>query len=260
MVHVVSYWESHCSYHPSSAGDTKRSCLLPGLGGLFFRNCFSESSFSTNSQNCDGAGEGLRIERDEASFWELPLSLRHRNMCFPLPLWQTWTTWLSPPTHTCQLVVCQHQAGRTCPTPTNLSPGLVPPCSLPFSRGEGCSLPRERTHKLDAAVQKAAQWWTGCVPSRLCVKWVAHSSLLFKTWQLGVACNQRSFAVEPSNSLVKYQTVIWLVQTSLKLDVVSFRMWLDELESKDLTCFVCFNATIWLYLPFFAMLKLFLFS
>ena len=102
-----------------------------------------------------------------------------------------------------------------------------------------------------AWVQKAARWGTGCVPSRLCVRWVVHSTLLFKTWQLSIACNQRSFAVEPSNSLVKYQTVIRLVQTSLKLDGVSFRMWLDELESKDLTCFVVFNVAIGLDPPSF---------
>lgn len=72
---------------------------------------------------------------------------------------------------------------------------------------------------------------------------------MFKTWQRDVACNQRSFAVEPSNTLVKYQTVIQLVQTSLKLDGVLFRMWLDEPESKDLTCFVVFNVTIGLDLP-----------
>lgn len=43
--------------------------------------------------------------------------------------------------------------------------------------------------------------------------------------------------------------LIWLVQTSLKLDGVSFRMWLDERESRDLTCFVVFNVTIGLDPP-----------
>lgn len=85
------------------------------------------------------------------------------------PFGKQRTTWLSPPTHACQLVVFlsvfQHQAGRTCPTatPPNPSPGLVPPNSPPFRRGEGRSLRRERSHELDAAVQKACT-----VRNRLC--------------------------------------------------------------------------------------------
>lgn len=71
-----------------------------------------------------------------------------------------------------------------------------------------------------------------------CVRWVVHSIPLFKTWQLGGAHSRRSITVEPSNGLVKYQTLIWLVQTSLKLDGVSFWKKLGEPESKDLTCFV----------------------
>lgn len=58
-----------------------------------------QSSSSTNTQTCEGAREGLRIERDEASFWELPLPLRHRNMCYSLPLWQT-TDNMTLPTYT----------------------------------------------------------------------------------------------------------------------------------------------------------------
>lgn len=72
-----------------------------------------------------------------------------------------------------------------------------------------------------------------------------YTAVLFKTWRLGIACDERSFAVEPSNRLVKYQTMICLVQTLLKMDGVLFRMWLDEPESNDLTCFVVFNMTYW---------------
>lgn len=53
---------------------------------------------------------------------------------------------------------------------------------------------------------------------------VTQSPLLFKTWQPSPACNQRGFG--PSNSWVKYQAVIWLVQTLLGLDGLLFGMWL----------------------------------
>lgn len=67
---------------------------------------------------------------------------------------------------------------------------------------------------------------------------VIPSPLLLKTWQPSSARSQRSFAVEPSNSLVKYQAVIRLVQTLLRLGWPLVWDVADEPESKDLTCFV----------------------
>ena len=76
------------------------------LGGLTFLNCFSAEQLLYQYPDLQGCQRRVKNRnRDEASLWELPLPSRHRNMCYSLPLWQTWATWLSPPTHACQLVV-----------------------------------------------------------------------------------------------------------------------------------------------------------
>lgn len=103
---MASHWENHFGYHPSGAREMKRSCSQPAWGGLFFLNCFSAEQLFYQYPDLRGCQRRVKNrKRDEASFWELPLLPRHRNMCYSLPLWQTWTTWLSPPTHACQLVV-----------------------------------------------------------------------------------------------------------------------------------------------------------
>lgn len=161
---MASYCRNPFGHCPSSAGETKGACSVPGWGGLVFLNCFSAEQLLYQYSDLQGCQRRVKNrKRDEASFRELPFPLRHTGTCVILcpfgkhgqhdsPHLRTLASW--------SFFCLSFSINLVKPAPqhsTNSFSCLVPPDFSLFSRGEGHSLCKERSYELDVAVQKAAQ-------------------------------------------------------------------------------------------------------
>lgn len=198
---MVSYWENHFGCCPSGAGERKRACSLPGWGGLVFLNCSSAEQLLYQYSDLRGCQQRVKnrkrwgkllgtspsTETQEHVLFSAPLA---NNGQHDSPHLRTLASWSSfslsfsiklvepapQPLHQILLLAWCHLIPRL-----SVGERVVPSAGKdPTSLMLQC----KRLHGEEQVVSCPISALRGLF-----------TVVLFKTWQLGIACDERSFAV-----------------------------------------------------------------